>query len=287
MNILITGGNGYVGSKLVLALRKKGHNVEIFDKPNDIRNEAELEETIDGKDIVYHLAALAEIKYTDAHPQETYEVNIVGTDNVARICAEKGVLLNFISTCCIYGNPLEVPSVEDRLINPSDSYAMTKASGEYLVKMWGLSKGLKYNILRFDTVYGPSANKEMRADMCIQIFLNAALVGDSIKITGNGNQSRNFIHIDDLVRALVLVTEKGIVGEMINLAGNEKISINEIAKYAQEFGAGDIIYIENRKDDFYDQDVSLVKAKRLLDWKPEINFKSGIKQMFQWLQSQS
>jgi len=287
MNILITGGNGYVGSKLVLALRKKGHNVEIFDKPNDIRNEAELEETIDGKDIVYHLAALAEIKYTDAHPQETYEVNIVGTDNVARICAEKGVLLNFISTCCIYGNPLEVPSVEDRLINPSDSYAMTKASGEYLVKMWGLSKGLKYNILRFDTVYGPSANKEMRADMCIQIFLNAALVGDNIKITGNGNQSRNFIHIDDLVRALVLVTEKGIVGEMINLAGNEKISINEIAKYAQEFGAGDIIYIENRKDDFYDQDVSLVKAKRLLDWKPEINFKSGIKQMFQWLQSQS
>ncbi len=285
MKILLTGGAGYVGAKLATALKEKGHEVEIFDKPKDILDEEELEEAIDGQDVVYHLAALAEIKYTDAHPQETFEVNIIGTNNVARICAEKGVLLNFISTCCIYGNPLEVPSVEDRLINPTDSYAMSKAAGEYLVKMWGLSKGLKYNILRFDTVYGPSTKKEMRADMCIQIFMNAALIGDNIKITGDGKQSRNFIHIDDLVRALVLVTEKGVVGEMINMAGNEKISVNDIARYAQEFGARDIEYVENRKDDFYDQDVSLEKAERLLGWKPEITFDKGIREMFQWLQS--
>ncbi len=119
--------------------------------------------------------------------------------------------------------------------------------------------------------------------MCIQLFLHAALEGDDIKITGDGKQSRNFIHIDDLVRGLVLITEKGIAGETINLAGNEKISVNDIARYAQEFGARDAIYTENRKDDFFDQDVSIAKAERLLGWKPEITFDQGMRKFFEWL----
>ena len=98
--------------------------------------------------------------------------------------------------------------MEDRMINPSDTYAMSKAAGEYLVKMWGLAEGLKYNILRFGTVYGQSLKKEMRGDMCIQKFIDAAVNHKPIIITGDGNQSRNFVHIDDLVRALVLITEK-------------------------------------------------------------------------------
>lgn len=281
--ILITGGAGYIGAKLVLALDKKGDEVEIFDRPKDILNYGELLRAIGKTDIVYHLAALAELSYTDAHPQETFLTNIKGTNNVAKICAEKNVLLNFVSTCCIYGNPLEVPSVEDRLINPSDTYAMSKASSEYLVKMWGLAEGLKYNILRFGTVYGQSLSKEMRSDMCIQKFLDAAIAKEPIEITGDGNQSRNFIHIDDLVRAMILVIEKGIEYETINMAGNESISINDIAKYAQKFGAGKITHTPERKDDFIDQNVSLEKAKRLLDWEPKVKFADGIRSMYDWL----
>ena len=280
MKVLITGGNGYVGSKLVLALKEKGYEVEIFDKPKDILDTGQLRKAINRNDMVYHLAALAVLKYTDAHPQETFEVNIVGTNNIAQICAEKGVLLNFISTCCIYGNPLEYPSIEDKLINPSDTYAMSKAAGEYVVKMWGLAKGLRYNIIRFGTVYGESLKREMRSDMCIQKFLDAVVEKKPISITGDGNQNRNFIYIDDLIRGLVLITEKGIVGETINLAGNERITINDIAKYAQEFGAGEITYTSPRKDDFYNQDVCLKKAKKLLNWQPEIKFKDGIKKMY-------
>ena len=182
----VIGGAGYIGSKLALALEEKGYAVEVFDKPKDIRNEEELKDAIKGKDAVYHLAALAELSYTDEHPQETYEVNIVGTNNIAKICAENNVLLHFVSTCCIYGDPLEVPSMEDRMINPSDTYAMSKAAGEYLVKMWGLAKGLKYNILRFGTVYGQSLKKEMRGDMCIQKFIDAAVNHKPIIITGDG-----------------------------------------------------------------------------------------------------
>lgn len=287
MKILITGGGGYIGSKLVLALKEKGYEIEVYDKPKDILNPTDLRHAINGKDIVYHLAALAQLSYTDAHPQETYEVNIVGTNNIARICAENGVLLQFVSTCCIYGNPLDSLSRENGQINPSDTYAMSKAAGEYLVKMWGLAKGLKYNILRFGTVYGESLKKEMRGDMCIQQFVQAAVDKKDIWITGKGYQHRNFIHIDDLVRALVLVVEKKIVGQTINLAGKEKITINRIAKFAQKLGAKDITYVPERKDDFHDQNISLDKAKLLLGWEPEIKFRNGIKQMYAFYNNSS
>lgn len=284
MNILITGGSGYIGSKLAIALKEAGNTVENFDRPQDILNEEQLEHALDGKDAVYHLAALAEINYTDRHPQETFNANIVGTNNIAKICARRGITLNFASTCCIYGDPLEVPSMEDRLINPTDAYAMSKAAAEYLIKMWGLTSGLKFNILRFGTVYGPGTNKEQRGDMCIQKFLQAAIEGKSIVITGDGKQERNFIHIDDLVRGLVLVVDKGVIGQTINLAGKEKISIKAIADYAQDFGASERIYIKPRKDDFMRQDVSLAKAYELLGWSPEITFEEGITSTLKWLQ---
>jgi nucleoside-diphosphate-sugar epimerase len=190
--------------------------------------------------------------------------------------------LHFVSTCCIYGNPLEIPSVEGKLINPSDTYAMSKAAGEYIVKMWGLAKGLKYNILRFGTVYGQSTDKNMRADMAIQKFVKAAVEHLPITITGDGNQNRNFIHIDDLVRGLVAVTDKQVIGETINLCGKEIISINDIVKY---LGLTDIMYSIPRKDDFTNQNVSIEKAKKLLDWQPLIKFEYGLKAMKIWQES--
>lgn len=286
---LLTGGAGYIGSKLKLALEKAGHEVENFDLPKNICNKKEFEQSVLSQktDIVYHLAALAEISYTDAHPDETFDVNITGTNNVASVCAEHGVLLNFVSTCCIYGDPLEVPSREDRLINPTDTYAMSKASGEYIVKMWGLAKGLEYNILRFGTVYGPSLKREMRGDMCIQRFLEAAVNKTPIVVTSDGKQNRNFIHIDDLVRGIALVTEKGVKGQTINFAGKEKISINDISEYSLRWGATNREYIPKRKDDFRHQKVSIKKAKDLLGWKPEITFKQGIKNFYDYVAKQN
>jgi len=283
--ILVIGGSGYIGSKLKIALEKAGHNVENFDLPKNILNKEELEEAIKGKDIVFFLAALAVLDYTDKNPQETFEINVIGANNVARICAEEGAVLNFVSTSCIYGDPLEVPSVENRLINPTDTYAASKAAGEYVIKMWGMAKGLKYNVLRFGTVYGPSTKKDMRGDMACQIFMEAAVNKKPIKITGNGRQNRNFIHLDDLINALVLLAESDITGEIINLTGNESISINDIADYALEFGATGRSYIAERKDDFFNQDVSIAKAKELLGWEPQIKFSDGIKAFYNYIKN--
>ena len=89
MKILVTGGNGYIGSKLVLALKEKGYEVEIYDKPKDILHAGDLRQAINRVDVVYHLAALAELKYTDSHPQETYDVNIKGTNNIVEYVQKK------------------------------------------------------------------------------------------------------------------------------------------------------------------------------------------------------
>lgn len=276
--ILIVGGAGYIGSKLALALK----NAEVFDKPQNILNKDELEKAIKGKDIVYHLAALAELSYTDKHPEETYQVNIQGTQNICEVCAKHNVLLNFVSTCCIYGEPLELPSRENGLVNPTDTYAMSKAAGEYLVKMWHLSKGLRYNILRLGTVYGQSTDRKMRGDMCVQTFLEKTIKGEPLTIKGDGKQVRNFIHIDDAVKGFAAVTE--IENETINIAGKERISIEEIALLAMELGkTKKVIYKPERKDDFRNQNISIWKAKQLLNWQPEIRFADGIKKFYEWL----
>lgn len=279
MRILITGGNGYVGSKLVSAL--KDHEVEIFDKPQNILNKDELDKAIKGKDIVFHLAAIAGINYSEAHPEETFEVNIKGTNNVCQACIKHNALLNFISTCCIYGEPLEVPSVEDGLINPTDTYAFSKASAEWLVKMWVEARDLRYNIIRPGTMYGPSTDKSMRLDMCIQEFLMAGIKKRKFVVTGNGEQGRDFLHINDAVKGFIAII--GTEGETINLAGNEYITINQLADWAIKYGAISYTMVPARKGDFIKQNVSIDKAKRLLGWEPEIKFEHGLEEFYQWL----
>lgn len=282
MKILLTGGKGYVGSKLALELKDRGHEVTIYDLPDNILDIENLDKAVSEVDSVYHLAALAELKYTDEHPEETYDVNITGLRNTIDSCVKHGVLLNFISTCCIYGNPLELPSREDSMINPSDTYAMSKASGEYLVKMFGLARGLKFNIMRLGTVYGLSTDPTMRNDMCIQKFLRKALRGETLQVDGTGTQVRNYIHIDDLVRGLALVTDKGIVGETFNLAGREFISVIDIARECLKLSGlpEEFEYRPERKDDFRYQMVSIEKANRMLGWQPKRVFAQSLKEEY-------
>ena len=284
--VLVIGGKGYVGSLLVDRLQRKGYNVFVYDRPNDILDKHKLEAVIKTVDVVYHLAALAEINYTDAHPEETYDINVTGTRNVVEACAKYDVLLNFISTCCIYGEPLQIPSQEDGMINPTDYYATTKAAGEWIVKGWALSKELRYNILRLGTVYGPSTDKNMRPDMCIQIFLDKVRKRERLTIFGTGKQVRNFIHIEDAVAGFIAVLEKGGQGETFNIGGAEEISVLDIAHIALKLGGmpeDSIDYKSERKDDFSCQYISLGKSLKILGWRPRIRFESGMKDFYEWL----
>jgi len=132
MKVLVTGGKGYVGSKLVKKLEEQGNEVDTFDAVDSEYLSNVRKNIVEDYDVVYHLAALAEISYTDKHPQETYDVNIDGLNKLCSACAEGKTRLIFTSTSCIYGEPLELPSKEDGLINPTDAYAMSKAAENIL-----------------------------------------------------------------------------------------------------------------------------------------------------------
>lgn len=288
--VLITGGNGYIGTKLTMALRASGYDVEVFDQPKDIRNKAEIDAAVTGKDIVYHLAALTHLNWTDQHPAETFEVNVLGTKNVVEACANHKVLLNFISTCCIYGEPLEIPSIEEGLINPTDVYAASKAAGEWIVKSWHMSNGMEYNILRLGTVYGPGVDDKFRADTAIPVFLDFAIKGQKLPILGNGKEIRNYIYTDDLIEGLVAVAEKGIRNETINISGAEQISVLDIASIALKLGRLPQDFMEfkpSRKNNFTYQFVSLKKANKLLGWYPKTRFEDGMSQLFNWMKNRN
>jgi UDP-glucose 4-epimerase len=294
--ILVTGGNGYVGSRLIKKLKYEGYSPESYDLPDNILDEKKLREKVENVDIVYHLAALPELKYTNEHPEDTFDVNILGTHNLCKICAENDILLNFVSTSCIYGEPLEYPSKENGLINPTDTYAMSKAAGEYVVKMWHLSKGLYYNILRLGTVYGVTTDKTLRGDMAIQKFINNILEGKPITVYGDGKQSRNFIHINDVVDGFVAILDRQIVRETLNIAGKERVSINEVISILRNIvedveGKLGLIQLEvkydtERKDDFRNQHVLLEKVRRLTGWQPRVRFEEGLIEMYKAIRNE-
>lgn len=287
MKIGITGGNGYVGSHLVKKLQEKGHEVCIYDLPNDICDKEQFRQWVkdNNPEIVYHLATMAEINWCDENPVEANKVNVFGTAVIAEVCAEFMILLNYISTCCAYGNQEVLPINENTLPNPSEIYACNKLAGEYIVKGLGISTGMKYNILRLATMFGPSVQEnEKRPDMAIPIFFDKAIKGETFEIHGNGLQTRTYTFVEDVVDALVLVTEKGITGETLTLTNTEEISVLDIANKVKEFiPEASWTFGPDRKGQIKREVFDNSKAINLLGWNPKINFNEGMKRYFEWL----
>ncbi|MBD3281991.1 MAG: NAD-dependent epimerase/dehydratase family protein, partial [Candidatus Portnoybacteria bacterium] len=154
--ILVTGGGGFIGKRLIRALEKEGHKVENFDFINgkDIRNYEQVEKAIAGKDVVFHLAAAADLNWSREYPIETMDINVTGTTNIAVACAKHNTFLQYASTCCVYGNQETHPIDEKSHPNPTEIYACSKLAGEYAVLGYHKLYGLKHNMLRFATIYG-------------------------------------------------------------------------------------------------------------------------------------
>lgn len=281
--ILITGGKGFIGSGLTKRLTKAGYAVSVFDLPeNDICNFNQLDRAIKGKDIVYHLAAVADLNWAKDHPQETFNINIVGTDNVARACVKHGALLNFTSTCCVYGNQEVHPSSEKVCPNPTEIYACSKMAGEYIVRGYERLYGLKYNIMRIATTYGPG----MRPALAVYIFLDKALKGEKILIHGNGKQTRTLTYIDDEIEGMARVVEAKLGNEVINISTEEELPVLEHARRALRIcgrSEKDIVFGQDRPGQIYKEEIDTSKAKKLMEWKAKISFDEGLKRTFKWM----
>lgn len=223
MNILVTGGAGFIGKHLVSELVKHRHNVASF----DLQYGDDLLKGFSGTfDVIYHLAVLPR-PLAQSDPRKAIDINIKGTINVlehARKCDAKVI---FTSASSVYGIPMYSPVNENAPHFPVSIYGATKSAAESLILTYNRLYGLEYLIFRFTSVYGLGQKSTREV---IPAFINATKKGEAITITGSGKQSRDFVYMDDVVHFLVRALEEDKKNMIFNLGSGKQTSINKLVE---------------------------------------------------------
>lgn len=249
-SVLITGGAGFIGSHLTPALLEKGYKVTVFDnlttgklenlkdtckQPNftfiqgDIRNLEQLHQAFEDIDAVVHLAAQIDVADSVANPTRTHEINTTGTLNVLQEAVKSHVeRFVFASSTAVYGDTQKLPITEDTPLNPLSPYAASKAAGEAYCNTYANCYILKTIILRFFNVFG-TGNENNPYSGVITKFLQKAQKNETLTVEGNGEQTRDFIHVTDVANAITLALErKNLKAETFNICTGTPTSINKL-----------------------------------------------------------
>jgi nucleoside-diphosphate-sugar epimerase len=288
MKLLVTGGGGAIGKRLVQKLKDLGHEPVSYDiaQGQDLFDLPKLEAAIAECDAVYHLAAQANLNYmrTLEGARDGIVLNVSATEQVARLCAQHKKWLLFVSTMCVYGDTTEHPENEDTTLpNPSEIYAASKYAAEWLVRGYGKSFGLEYTILRIATVYGPGC----RPELGVHVFFNQALKGEPITVHGDGSQERSLTYVDDVVDgcAAALGRPAEAKGQIFNITGAERISAISMANQIKELtqSASEIRFVPQRPHNTQFEHPDVTKARELLGWEAKVPFSEGLKKTLEWL----
>lgn len=284
LKILVTGHKGFIGNHLYQKLLKLGHEVRGFDivDGDDLLNFTKIEEDIKKVDIVYHIAAQADLNdmAKDFYKAKSgLEINVTATQNISLICAKYDKWLIFASTLCVYGNIKKVAEEDKILPNPSEIYACSKYSAEWIIKGFNKSFGLEYTILRFATAYGVG----MRPALAAQIFINQASKGVDITVHGNGKQTRTLTYVGDIVDGCVSVlkNKNHALNQVINFSTPESVSALDMAKDIRTIlkSKSNIVNIEQRENQTLHEKISVSKAKDLLGWEAKTSWYYWIKKV--------
>ena len=266
MNILITGDKGFLGSNLKQRLADNGHAIEGYDRVDgkDLLDVARLEESIRGADVVFHVAAQADLtqmaESVDAGRLGVRDI-VTATDNVAHLCATHGKWLILASTGCVYGNAGPPPHREDHALpRPPELYAAAKYAAEMIILGYGLNYGMPWTTLRLGTIYGPG----MRPALGVHVFLTQAISGQPITVHGDGSQDRVLTYIDDIVDGMVACLDNpaNAQREVFNLATDDPISALRMAEDIKRVtgSSSPIVFIDQRKNQILREAFSTAKA---------------------------
>jgi len=295
---LVTGCAGFIGSHLVDKLLDLGYEVIGIDSftdyyPRDLKeanisnalkhkNFTLIEESIldvdkfPDADYVFHEAAQAGVRASWGKSFEIYTRNNIETTQRLLEFYKDRELKKFVyaSSSSVYGNA-ELPMKEDRLLKPVSPYGVTKLAGENLCYLYWKNYNVPTISLRYFTVYGP----RQRPDMAIHKFVKAILNDEEIIVYGDGKQTRDFTYVDDIVEATILAAKSDIRGEVFNVGGGSRISVNELIKRIEIIvkHKAKLKYVENQKGDVRDTLADISKAGKLLGWKPMTNIDKGLK----------
>ncbi|MCA9363522.1 NAD-dependent epimerase/dehydratase family protein [Candidatus Kaiserbacteria bacterium] len=291
---LVTGGAGFIGTNLVEKLIADGNEVIVVDDLSagdhrdrlpatvqfhklSICNTVELTKLCTGVDVVVHLAALPRVQFSIEYPQETHQVNVTGTLSVLEAARQAKVSrIVYAASSSAYGDQIKLPLSPDLTPQPKSPYALQKYMGEELMRLWSELYGMETVSLRFFNVYGPHLDPEGPYALVIGRFLLLAKQGKALTITGDGEQTRDFTHVEDVVSAIIKAAEVKTVGsgEVFNVGAGQQTSINDLARMISD----NIEYVAARHEPKHTlADISETKAK--LGWEPQIRLVEGIKRL--------
>ncbi|WP_176345130.1 GDP-mannose 4,6-dehydratase [Priestia aryabhattai] len=300
MKAVVTGGAGFIGSHLVEELVKKGMEVHVLDNMTagnlynvhplavvhveDICSmEAKRIILKEKPDVVFHLAAQADVARSINDPQYDADVNINGTINILEACRE-GALKKFIfaSTSGVYGNLQKDLISEEDIAAPISYYGLSKLTAESYIRLFNNLYGIPYTILRYGNVYGPRQTAKGEGGV-VAVFLDKLKKGASLNIHGNGEQTRDFIYVKDIVQANIASIQGGNQ-ETIQVSTTQSTSINDLLKILKQLHSSKIatFYTSARIGDIKHSCLDNRKARQMLNWQPQFNISEGIKETYNY-----
>jgi UDP-glucose 4-epimerase len=302
--VLVTGGAGFIGSHLVDALVKKGAKVTAIDnffggflsnlelskkkiifENIDIRDKEKLRKAMLGQEVIFHLAANADVPYSVEHPQEDFEINVIGSYNILQNALENKVeKIIFASTAAIYGDPAYVPVDEKHSTVPVSPYGASKLAIERLGHAYHKTYGLPFVTMRIFNTYGERQPRYVMYDLLRKLYAD----NSKLEVLGTGNQRRDYSYVGDTADAFILAAENdNSSGQVYNIAGGNTISIKELVgmlkkilkiekldvNYTQKSWAGDINVLS----------ANINKLTEELKFKPKVPLDEGLERLHAWL----
>ena len=311
MRVLVTGGAGFIGSNLVENLLADQHiervrvldnlatgsidNVEEFNTSSkfefiqaDIRDYSACLNACDGIDILSHQAALGSVPRSINDPITTNEVNITGTLNVFTAAKEKKIKrIVYAASSSTYGDHTALPKVEDRIGKPLSPYAITKYVNELYADVFSRLFEIEFIGLRYFNVFGPKQSPNGPYAAVIPLFMESALTGKSPIINGDGETSRDFTFVANVVQANLLslfTTDKRAINQVYNIGLGEQTSLAQLIDYLKEISSSEIepIHVAERPGDVKHSLADISKAKLLLGYNPKVSVKEGLRETYEW-----
>lgn len=309
---LVTGGAGFIGSHITTALARRGDRVRVLDNlstgrrenlaalglgerrsgapvelwSGDLVDERALSDACVGVDGVFHEAAQVSVPQSVAHPVRSYETNALATLRLLEACRAQGVRrLVFAASSAAYGETVELPKVESMAPAPLSPYAAGKVAAEHLLAVYGHIHGLQTVSLRYFNVFGPRQLDDSPYTGVIAIFAKALLEGRRANIYGDGEQTRDFTYVDNVVAANLAAMDRDVPpGSVINVGAGVAISINQLYRaMAAQLGSDlEPNYLPPRDGDVRHSLACLQRARALLGYEPKVDWRVGLKVTVDW-----
>ena len=300
MNVLVTGGAGFIGSHLVEALTGKGHQITVLDDfssgdpenlvegcrlvTGDIRDAEAVESCVHGQEVVFHLAAFTSVSESIERPEACLDINVRGMRNLLDRAAAAGVRrVVFASTSAVYPEDWDVPMPEETPPEPKSPYAESKLEGERLLEELRVDRGVSYAALRFFNVYGARQDELSDYASVIPVLISSCLRNEAMTIFGDGTQTRDFVQVADVADAGLRAMESEACG-IFNVGTSVPVSVLELADTIKELTGSDSerIFGPPRAGDARSSTADISRIAAELGWSPQWDLSTGLKETIRW-----